>query len=117
MLPRTYKARSSDSLPSIAADQLGDAGRWTEIFVLNRGHITHRDRISAGQVFLLPGDTPPPTGLRPVLHTFQGGDTLWDLAEKFLGDQQREPEIRELNSDVIGSHNPAPGMQLVILPP
>jgi len=117
VLPRTYRARNGDSLPSIAADQLGDAGRWTEIFVLNRGSITHRDRISAGQVLLLPGDTPPPTGLRPVLHTFQTVDTLWDLAETFLGDQQREPEIRELNSDVIGSHNPAPGMQLVILPP
>ena len=118
VLPRTYKARSSDSLPSIAADQLGDAGRWTEIFVLNRGSITHRDRISAGQVFLLPGDTPPPKELRPVLHTFQGGDTLWDLAEKFLGDQQRSREIQAINADVLGAGPVVPpGTQLVILPP
>jgi hypothetical protein len=124
VLPRTYQVRPNDSLSVIARDQLGDAGRWTEIFVLNRDDITHRDRIRTGQVFLLPGHTPPEA--QPVLHTFQAGDpakgipgdTLNRLAEKFLGDQRRGPEIRQLNIDVIGAHGaPAPGMDLVILPP
>jgi nucleoid-associated protein YgaU len=116
VLPRTYEVQGGDSLSAIAADQLGDAGRWPEIFVLNHDDIDDRDRISTGQVFLLPGDTP--RELRPVLHTFQAGETVAGLAEKFLGDRDRGPEIRELNSDVLGNHhNPAPGMQLVILPP
>ena len=115
VLPQTYEVQQDDSLSTIARDQLGDVGRWPEIFVLNRDDIAHRDVINDGQVLLLPGNTP--RELRPVLHTFQAGETVAGLAEKFLGDRERGPEIRELNGDVLGGHNPAPGDQLVILPP
>jgi nucleoid-associated protein YgaU len=116
VLPRTYKVQAHDTLSTIARDHLGDAGRWPEIFVLNRDDIGHRDQIRVGQVFLLPGDTPAP--LRPRLHKVQANETLSGLAKQFLGSAQRFPEISDLNSDVIA--NPAlihPGQELVILPP
>ena len=59
---RTYTVQSGDTLSGIAHQQLGDASRWPEIFLLNRS-IRHPDRISPGQVLTLPDDTPtqPPT--------------------------------------------------------
>ena len=75
---RTYTVQSGDTLSGIAHQQLGDASRWPEIFLLNRS-IRHPDRISPGQVLTLPGATatqPPaplpraprrhPVGHRPV---------------------------------------------------
>ena len=115
VLPRTYKVKGNDSLSTIAGDQLGDLGRWPEIFVLNRDDIHHRDQIHTGQVFLLPGDTP--TELRPLLHKFREGDTLGKLAKKYLGNRQRSTEIHDLNLDVIGNNPIQPGTELVILPP
>jgi murein DD-endopeptidase MepM/ murein hydrolase activator NlpD len=64
----TYTVQSSDTLSGIARRQLGDARRWPESFLLNRG-IRHPDRISPGQVLTLPVDTPtqPPSPLhRPA---------------------------------------------------
>jgi len=115
VLPRTYKVRVDDTLPDIAEHQLGDAGRWPEILVLNRDDITDRKRINEGQVLLLPGNTP--RELRPVLHTFQEGETVAELAKEFLGRRDRRFEILELNFDVLGNGDPAPGDELVILPP
>jgi nucleoid-associated protein YgaU len=117
VLPQTYKVQGGDSLSKIANDQLSDVRRWPEIFVLNRDGLQHRDLIVPGQVLLLPGDTPPE--LRPVLHKFQGTDTLQELAKRHLGNRQRWIEIRDLNADVIpnSAHPIPPGTELVILPP
>jgi LysM repeat protein len=117
VLPQTYKVQGGDSLSKIARDQLGNVRRWPEIFVLNRDDIQHRDLIVPGQVLLLPGDTPPE--LRPVLHKFQGTDTLQELAKRHLGNRQRWIEIRDLNADVIpnSAHPIPPDTELVILPP
>ena len=57
-MPRTYTVQPGDTLSGIAQQQLGNASRWPEIFVLNRSIIQHPDRISPGQVLTLPGDTP-----------------------------------------------------------
>jgi hypothetical protein len=126
VLPRTYRAHDGDSLASIAAGQLGDADRWTEIFVLNREHVSRRGAIPAGLGLLMPGDTPKE--LRPVLYVVppasgtQALVTLSGLAEKYLGDRRRDVEISGLNSDVLGDDlggdvRLRPGTQLVILPP
>src|SRR3954470_8781427 len=37
----------------------------------------------------------------PKTHTVKKGDTLWDLAAKYLSDAFRWPEIYRLNTDVV----------------
>src|SRR3954470_14647490 len=37
----------------------------------------------------------------PKTHTVKKGDTLWDLAAKYLSDAFRWPEIYRLNTDII----------------
>ncbi|MFE5561826.1 LysM peptidoglycan-binding domain-containing protein [Streptomyces sp. NPDC056544] len=63
-----YSVREGDSLTSIAADQLGNANRYTEIFELNRGKalpdgagtFTNPDLIHPGQRLTLPRTGQPP---------------------------------------------------------
>ena len=50
-----------------------------------------------------------------IVHTVTTGDTLWDLAEKYLGSSSRWPEIYNLNSDKISNpHWIYPGQVLNI---
>jgi nucleoid-associated protein YgaU len=112
--PRTYKVKKGDSLSLIAQKQLGDAGRWPELFVLNRAKIRHRDRLSVGQVLTLPG--PTPIKPRPQLYKVKKGDTLSGIAKAKLGDASRWPEIATLNRDVVPDPDEiAPGLVLVIV--
>jgi nucleoid-associated protein YgaU len=88
---RTYTVQSGDTLSGIAHQQLGDASRWPEIFLLNRS-IRHPDRISPGQVLTLPVDTPtqPP----PRRYIVRRGDTLSGIAQRELGDASRSRSLR-----------------------
>jgi nucleoid-associated protein YgaU len=52
--PRLYIVQPGDTLSGIAEAELGDAGRWPEIFALNRDVIANPDRIFPDQVLLLP---------------------------------------------------------------
>jgi nucleoid-associated protein YgaU len=51
----TVTVQSGDSLGAIARDNLGDAGRWREIFDANRDQISDPNMIFPGQVLKLPG--------------------------------------------------------------
>jgi hypothetical protein len=42
-----------------------------------------------------------PTTDVPKTHTVKKGDTLWDLAQKYLNDPFRWPEIYRLNTDIV----------------
>jgi LysM repeat protein len=55
--PEPYTVKPGDSLKEIAARLLGDAGRWTELYALNRDVIgANPDLVRPGQVLQLPGD-------------------------------------------------------------
>jgi nucleoid-associated protein YgaU len=55
---RTHVVGRGDSLWHIAGEQLGDPGRWPEIFALNRGTISSPDLLQPGWVLELPPDAP-----------------------------------------------------------
>ncbi|MEU6858541.1 BTAD domain-containing putative transcriptional regulator [Glycomyces sp. NPDC046736] len=98
------------TLWDIAAKYLGDGSRYMEIFDLNQGRdLGGGDRLTQPWVVLdgwellipdteaaLPIDQA--TGLRVVTVGPQN-PTLWDIAEKYLGDPMRYMEIFELNKD------------------
>ena len=108
----TYTVREGDTLSKIAQEQLGDASRWPEIFVLNRHIIRDPDEIFPGQELTLPSEHPESP---PVLYTVRRGDTLSEIAERELGDADRWREIFELNRDVIEHpHRIFPGQVLVL---
>ena len=52
--PRTYTVKKGDCLWNIAASELGDGSRWTEIYELNKDKIDNPRLIYAGQEFDLP---------------------------------------------------------------
>ena len=61
--------------------------------------------------------TPMPTidsGPRKSTYTFREDDTLWSIAERFLGSGSRWPEIAELNR--IGNPNEIPNGLILLLP-
>ncbi|MEG3635533.1 BTAD domain-containing putative transcriptional regulator [Micromonospora palythoicola] len=66
--PATCRVERGDTLSDIAAQWLGDPGRWPEIFALNRGNhypdvggtLTNPDLIYPGWLLTLPDDATPP---------------------------------------------------------
>ena len=62
----TYTVRAGDSLESIAQRMLGDAGRWHEIYDLNRQIIQNPNLIYSGQVLVLPGNASSSTSQLPA---------------------------------------------------
>jgi nucleoid-associated protein YgaU len=110
---RTHTVLAGETLSGIAAAELGDASRWPEIFVLNRGAIRDPNRIFPGQVLTLPDQTPtqPP----PRIYIVQVGDTLSGIAAAQLGDADRWPEIFAANRAVISNPDRIiPGLVLVL---
>ncbi|WP_263249585.1 LysM peptidoglycan-binding domain-containing protein [Saccharopolyspora rosea] len=115
-----------DSLWTLAKEHLGDGNRWREITDLNPQLAPQPQFLRAGQWLRMPDDAvrlqppPVPDGARWV--TVASGDTLAGLAERYLGEAWRWPEIFELNRgrtqpDHHALHNPEilfPGWLLAI---
>ncbi|NMO52394.1 LysM peptidoglycan-binding domain-containing protein [Actinoplanes sp. TBRC 11911] len=112
--PISYTVRSGDTLSGIAQAQLGDANRWTQIYVLNRAIIRNPNQISVGQVFILPVKTP--VGTIPKVHTVRAGDTLFDIAAAKLGNSNRWPDIWMANVTLIPNPNRLVTGQVLVLP-
>lgn len=104
-----YTVQRGDSLYLIAWKVLGDPNRWPEIHALNRDQIENPHRIQIGMVLNLPGNAPVSYRIRP-------GDTLWDLAERFLGSGTRWDEIYRLNRSTIRSPRLLMPDQEILLP-
>ena len=90
----SYTVKSGDTLSEIA-ESFGVS--YSEIAALN--NIENPDLIYAGQVLIIPSSSNS-----VINYTVESGDTLWDIAEKYLGDGSRYKEIQSLNnltSDII----------------
>lgn len=91
---------------------LGDQNSSTLRIRLSDGQIGY---VSSNYITFKNPETPStPSTPSPnyFLYEVQSGDTLWKIAQKYLGDGKRYPEIMEANG--LKSTNIYPGMQLKI---
>ena len=115
---RTYTVKSGDTLSKIAQQQLGNANRWPEIFLLNRATVRDPDRISVGQVLVLPVDSDLEAAAAPArVYVVKKGDTLSGVAADELGDPARWPEIFTLNRAVLTNPDLIVPDTVLVLPP
>ena len=90
--------RAGDTLSAIAGRSLGDESRWREVYDLNRDQLKSPDQLDVGMVLKLPGG-----GAASVSHAVRAGDTLSDLAARYLGDPGRWQELYSANRDQLSS--------------
>jgi len=115
--PRTYVVKKGDTLSSIAREQYGDVAKRRLIQKAN--NLSDPNRIFVGQKLLLPPaekSTPAPAAAGGRTYRVKKGDTLWSVAERFLGDGKRWREIQRANADQVNREgtNLREGMVLVI---
>jgi nucleoid-associated protein YgaU len=122
MAPKTWNgpvivAQPGDTWATIAKRTLGDARRWPEIYQWNNDLCPdYRTPLVPGQMLRLPPyvdqvqlvqapepvTTAPAPAPAPSRHyTVKKGDTLSALAQRYLGDATRWPEIYQANKDQI----------------
>lgn len=99
----SYTVRSGDSLSAIAAAELGDMARWTEIYAMNRDVVSDPDVIHPHTQLRLPGAEAPTAAPRASHYMVRPGDTLKSIAEAQLGDSARWRELYDLNRDRVPS--------------
>ncbi|RBQ13968.1 hypothetical protein DP939_43085 [Spongiactinospora rosea] len=103
----TYVVKPRDTLWSIAERHLGDPSRYQEIARLNAGRVmtdghtfAEGDWLRPGWVLRMPPDAIElDAGGKPsgTIHTVADGETLWDIADRYLGDGKRYREIIKFN--------------------
>lgn len=113
---RVIEVERGDSPWSLAEAHLGDGLRWRELYEINRGlpqpdgrSWTNPELIVPGWQLRLPSAAHLPTPELPiemtdgadVVHVVQRGDTLSSIADQYLGDSTRYPELFDANSDRI----------------
>lgn len=104
---KMYLVKPRDTLWIIAKRHLGDPTRYREIVRLNQGRVMTDGQTFSSEDWLRPGwrlrmpvDAAGLDGKRKPsgrVHTVEAGESLWDIAEKRLGDGNRYKEIYKLN--------------------
>ncbi|SCG38162.1 BTAD domain-containing putative transcriptional regulator [Micromonospora coxensis] len=109
--PATYRVQRGDSLARIAARTLGDAGRWPEIFALNRGtHFPHVGGTLRDPNLIYPGWTLTlPTNTTPTPAPERSTDTT--PPQHPDPDEPPAPAIPDATpSSAAPTHTPAPSV-------
>lgn len=86
----TVTTARGDTLWGLAQQHLGEGRRYTEILDLNRTAVPEPGFLAEGLTLQLPASQPE---VRRGAYTVKQGDTLWDIAERELGDPLRFKEI------------------------
>jgi nucleoid-associated protein YgaU len=109
----TVVVERGDNPWRIAERYLGDGMRWRELFDVNRGVPQPDGRAWFDPEVILPGwklriptnPPAPPVVASPasatIVHVVVHGDTLSELAERYLGDAGRYPELFDANRDIV----------------
>lgn len=100
----TYRVKPHDTLWEIAKTHLGDPMQYQEIVKLNEGRqmtdgatFTSDGWIRPGWLIRMPSDAKEPEPRHAQVHVVREGESLWDIAERHLGDGKRYREIFKLN--------------------
>ncbi len=104
-----HVVQSTDTLSGLARSYLGDADRWPEIFdasadvaQLDGEHLTNPDLIRDGWTLKIPTmTTPAGDGQQMIDHLVGPADTLSGLAQTYLGDADRWPEIFDASTRIL----------------
>jgi peptidoglycan hydrolase-like protein with peptidoglycan-binding domain/nucleoid-associated protein YgaU len=92
----TYEVQAGDTLWAIAQQYLGDGRRWTELQKENGSAFTEAEatQLQVGQQLYIPnaGATAPQ---ETRTYTLVSGDTLWEIAQRELGDGSRWTELQK----------------------
>lgn len=101
---RQHTVKRGESLWSIAATELGNGRRYTEIAALNTTLLNGRgdDFLRTGWVLTLPADPTDDTAsdASEPAYTVRKGDTLSAIARDHLGDAQAYPQIFEASRHI-----------------
>lgn len=111
---RTYVVKPRDTLWEIARRHLGDPMRYREIIKLNHGRVmsdgevfSRGDWLRPGWILHLPANATGLDGERKEdvhVHTVRVGESLWEIAEKRLGNGERYRDIFKLNKERAQPH-------------
>ncbi|MFE7422493.1 LysM peptidoglycan-binding domain-containing protein [Rhodococcus sp. NPDC057529] len=86
----TVRTVRGDTLWGLAQQHLGEGRRYAEILDLNRTAVPEPGFLAEGLTLQLPASQPE---VIRGAYTVKQGDTLWDIAERELGDPLRFKEI------------------------
>lgn len=123
--------KEGETLSDVARRYLGDADAWPAIVDANRRTIENPDRVSPGVRLIIPadgsrvatssgaaaGEPDRPVDATTPSITVQSGDTLFQLAEDYLGDGERWGELLEHNRDRLESARSLRAGMKLKLPP
>lgn len=123
--PAIYVVKGGDTLSGIAAQLLGSASRWGELWAANKATVKDPNVIHPGQVLVVPGSQGKATGTDGAeapapkagsgIYVVQSGDTLSEIAAKTLGSASRWKELWAANKSKIPNPNVIyAGMTLVV---
>ncbi len=118
--PRTITVKPGQTLSGIAQQHLGKASAWEELLGANKDQLTEPEQLRAGMILKLPTPKRPSAQARSMsassakvvatnarqsskkkTYTIKSGDTLSELAHRFMGNANQWHKLYEFNKKVI----------------